>query len=78
MQHSWLPGQTWKQGTKTAQLWRSRLAEYAYPTIGDRSVSDITSADVLGTLLPIWADKRATAATKVLSTPPLKATTTAS
>ena len=64
MQHSWLPGQTWKQGTKTAQLWRSRLAEYAYPTIGDRSVSDITSADVLGTLLPIWADKRATA-TKV-------------
>ena len=53
--------QTWKAGTKTAQLWRSRLEEYAYPTIGDRSVSDITGADVLGVLLPIWADKRATA-----------------
>ena len=56
--------QTWKSGSKTAQLWRSRLAEYAHPTIGHRSVSDITSAHVLGVLLPIWADKRATA-TKV-------------
>ena len=56
--------QTWKAGTKTAQLWRSRLEEYAYPTVGEQPVSDVTSSDVLGILLPIWADKRATA-TKV-------------
>ena len=56
--------QTWQAGTKTAQLWRSRLEEYAYPTVGEQPVSDVTSSDVLGILLPIWADKRATA-TKV-------------
>ena len=56
--------ETWKQGSKTAKLWHSRLARYAFPRIGDRMISDITSADVLGILIPIWAEKRTTA-TKV-------------
>ena len=55
---------TWRPGSKTERLWRSRLNEYAYPRIGGLIVSDITSADVLAVLIPIWAGKRATA-TKV-------------
>ena len=55
---------TWKPGSKTERYWRSRLAEYAYPKIGDLPVSAITTSDVLSILLPIWAAKRETA-TKV-------------
>ena len=55
---------TWKPGSKTERYWRSRLAEYAYPKIGEMPVSAITTSDVLSVLLPIWADRRETA-TKV-------------
>ena len=51
----------WKPGSKTERYWRSRLAEYAYPKIGDMPVSGITTSDVLSILLPIWAEKRETA-----------------
>ena len=53
--------ETWRQGSKTAKLWHSRLARYAFPRIGDRMISDISSSDVLAILLPIWAEKRVTA-----------------
>ena len=53
--------ETWRQGSKTAKLWHSRLARYAFPRIGDRMISNISSSDVLGILLPIWAEKRVTA-----------------
>ena len=52
--------ETWKS-TRTPKVWHSRLATYAIPRLGDRLVSDITSADVLGVLTPIWAEKRETA-----------------
>ena len=52
--------ETWKS-TKTPKVWRSRLATYAMPRLANRLVSDVTSADVLGILTPIWAEKRETA-----------------
>ena len=52
---------TWKGGSKTAALWRSTLTAYAVPRLGDRRVSDISTADVMATLLPLWHAKPETA-----------------
>lgn len=46
---------------KEAGQWRASLRDYAYPRIGDKPVSEITSADVLGVLEPIWSSKATTA-----------------
>ena len=37
-----------------AQAWRSSLKRYAFPRIGRRAISEVTSADVLAILTPIW------------------------
>ena len=39
----------------------STIETYVYPKIGDLPVSDVTHADVLGILGPIWFDKAETA-----------------
>ena len=52
---------TWKDGSRTAKLWRSRLAEYAYPVIGELPVAAVTTADVYEAILPVWTTRRATA-----------------
>ena len=52
---------TWKAGSKSEAQWRSSLAAYAHPVIGHMRVSDVTSADVVAVLRPIWATKRETA-----------------
>ena len=52
---------TWKDGARSAEIWRSSLADYAIPRLGRRRVSDITTADVMAVLLPIWNEKRETA-----------------
>ena len=52
---------TWRDGGRTAGIWRSSLERFAYPQIGSRRVNEITTADVMRVLLPIWNDKRATA-----------------
>ena len=44
-----------------AQLWRSSLERYAVPRIGQMPVSEVTSADVIGILAPIWHGRAATA-----------------
>ena len=49
---------------RIAKQWRSSLNKYAIPTLGSRLVSEITTADVLDVLVPIWNTKRETA-TKV-------------
>lgn len=54
-------GEAWKDGGKTASLWRSTLREYAYPIIGGKSVDQITTADVMSVLVPIWTRKHETA-----------------
>ena len=46
---------------KHAAQWISTLKRYAFPLIGRRPVSQITSADVLRILAPIWTKKRETA-----------------
>ena len=51
---------TWK-GDAQAKHWESSLRRYVFPTLGDRPVSDIETADVLAVLEPIWIDIHKTA-----------------
>ena len=44
-----------------AQLWLGSLERHAFPRIGEMPISEVTSADVIGILAPIWHDKAATA-----------------
>ena len=44
-----------------AQLWLSSLERYAVPRIGKMPISEVTSADVIGILAPIWHDMPPTA-----------------
>ena len=46
---------------KHATQWLATLKSYAFPKIGDKRVADITEADVLGVLGPIWLTKPETA-----------------
>lgn len=46
---------------RTAGIWRSSLERFAYPVIGRMPVDQVTTADLLAVLRPIWHDKRATA-----------------
>ena len=54
-------GEAWKDGGKTAALWRSSLREYAFPLIGKKPVDQITTADVMSVLVPFWSRKHETA-----------------
>ena len=51
---------TWKNSKHAAQ-WINTLERYAFPLIGPRPVCQITSADVLRILSPIWTEKPETA-----------------
>ena len=46
---------------KQAHDWMSSLERYAFPRIGEMAVSDVTGADVLEILTPIWHVKAALA-----------------
>ena len=46
---------------KHAQEWVTSLRVYAFPQLGNRPVGEITTADVLAVLTPIWHDKQVTA-----------------
>ena len=46
---------------KHAQDWPASLERFVFPRFGQRSVSKVTSADVLGVLAPIWYEKPETA-----------------
>jgi integrase len=50
----------WKN-TKHRQQWRNTLKTYASPVIGKKDVADISTADVLQILKPIWQRKAETA-----------------
>ena len=45
---------TWSNA-KHAWQWRNSLENHVYPTLGQRPVDAITSADVLAVLTPIWS-----------------------
>ena len=51
---------TWKN-KKHADQWLSSLQLHVFPIIGTRLVSEITPADVLSVLSPIWVEKADTA-----------------
>ena len=51
---------SWKDSSRTANLWRARLDEYVMRRLGERRVDRITTADVMAVLTPIWIAKRAT------------------
>ncbi len=52
---------TWRDGARSAAIWRASLRDYAMPRLGRKPVSEITTADVLAVLVPIWSEKRETA-----------------
>ena len=43
------------------RLWLNSLEKYAFPHIGTTPISEVTSADVIGILTPIWHEKANTA-----------------
>ena len=47
---------TWSNAKHAAQ-WTSTLTTYAFPKIGSKLVTDITTADILAVLTPIWTEK---------------------
>ena len=49
------------RNVKHAQQWENTLAQYAYPSIGDKFPADISLADIKAILLPLWATKTETA-----------------
>ena len=51
---------TWRNA-KHADQWRSTMATYVYPVIGDMPLAIIDTPDILRVLEPIWADKSETA-----------------
>ena len=51
----------WKPGGKSEGQWRSSLATYVTPVIGMKRVDEITTADVMACLAPIWTAKAETA-----------------
>ena len=57
----------WKQlrpgwrSTRHALVWLNSLERHVFPRIGEMPVSEVTSADVIGILAPIWHDKPALA-----------------
>ena len=50
----------WRNG-RHPQSWWTSLERYAFPRIGARPVSDVTSAEVLEVLTPVWHVKAQTA-----------------
>ena len=52
---------SWKDSGKSAEQWRASLRDYVLPTLSDKRVDEITTADVMTLLLPIWSEKRETA-----------------
>lgn len=51
---------SWRNAKHAAQ-WRSTLAQYAFPKIGDTPCSAITRADIVSILDPLWTTKQETA-----------------
>lgn len=49
------------KSAKHIKQWKTTLSTYAFPTIGTKSVADITVEDILSVLRPIWLEKNETA-----------------
>ena len=51
----------WKDTGRSEENWRSSLERYAYPALGSTPVDQITSADLVRVLVPIWHSRPETA-----------------
>lgn len=51
----------WRPGSKSESQWRASLRDYAMPHFADKTVDEITTADVMAALVPIWSSKAETA-----------------
>lgn len=51
----------WREGGVHVKHWISSLEHDVFPRIGSKPISDVTSADVLAVLTPIWFTKAETA-----------------
>lgn len=51
---------SWKNA-KHGQQWTNTLQAYAYPVFGQKHVRDVSKADVLAAIEPIWSEKNETA-----------------
>ena len=56
-----LRARSWKDGSRLPKLWMQSFEDYAFPRFGSKLVSEVTSADVLACLTPIWNTKPAQA-----------------
>ena len=52
---------SWRPGSKSEAQWRASLRDYAVPKLGSKRVDQISTADVMAVLLPIWTTKAETA-----------------
>ncbi|MBK4735813.1 tyrosine-type recombinase/integrase [Noviherbaspirillum pedocola] len=59
-EYHWLHANGWKN-RKHADQWINTLTAYAFPVFGTKDVSDVSKADILRVLEPIWAAKPETA-----------------
>ena len=51
----------WRDGGKSEQQWRSSLGTYVYPRIGDKPINQVSTADLLAVLTPVWNERPETA-----------------
>ena len=51
----------WKKSARTSEFWETTLRDYVYPHLGGKGVDQVTTADVMAVLLPIWSRKHVTA-----------------
>ena len=51
----------WRGGNKTADQWLASMHSHVFSHLGDMSVDEVTSADIMTTLQPLWTSKHATA-----------------
>ena len=53
--------ENWKTGGRQDKIWRRVVESYALPTLGQKRVDTISTADVLSILSPVWTTKMETA-----------------
>ncbi len=53
--------EAWREGSNTAKQWWAGMRDHVFPHIGGKTVDEVTTADVMAALLPIWTSKHVTA-----------------
>ena len=53
--------QAWRDGSNTAKQWWASMHDHVFPHIGGKTVDEVTTADIMAALLPIWTSKHVTA-----------------